>query len=91
MYFILFYETVADYMERRPRYRDEHLAYARRAHESGALVMAGALDDPPDSAVLVFQGEDPSVAEDFARSDPYVKAGLISEWRVRPWVVVFGG
>jgi hypothetical protein len=31
------------------------------------------------------------MAEEFARNDPYVKAGLIKDWSVRPWTVVIGG
>ena len=91
MYYILFYKTVENYVERRAPYRDAHLAYANAAHERGELVMAGALDEPADSAVLVFKGEGPSAAEKFAQNDPYVKDGLITEWKVRPWTVVIGG
>ncbi len=91
MYFILFYKTVDDYIQRRAQYRDEHLAYARAAHARGELVMAGALADPADSAVLVFRAATPAVAEEFARNDVYVRNGLIREWSVRPWTVVIGG
>jgi len=90
-YYVLFYDTVKDYIEQRAAYRDEHLAYAGAAHERGELVMAGALDEPADSALLVFRGDGPDVAEAFAENDPYVKNGLIARWQVRPWVVVFGG
>jgi uncharacterized protein YciI len=90
MYYILFYETVEDYVEKRAPYREEHLAYARAAHERGSLVMAGALDEPADQAVIVFKGEGPTVAEVFARNDPYVENGLITGWYVRPWTVVIG-
>lgn len=91
MYYILFYKTVDNYVERRKPFREEHLAYATAANQRGELVMAGALDEPVDSAVLVFKGEKASIAEDFARNDPYVKNGLITEWKVRPWTVVIGG
>jgi uncharacterized protein YciI len=91
MYYILFYKTVDNFVERRAPYRKEHLEYANAAHDRGFLVMAGALDEPADGAVLVFQGEDSTVAEDFAINDPYVKNGLITEWQVRPWTVVIGG
>lgn len=90
-YYILFYKTAADYMERRPAYRTEHLAMAQEAHDRGVMVMAGALADPPDGAVLVFRGDGPAEAEAFARQDPYVLNGLITEWYVRPWTVVIGG
>jgi uncharacterized protein YciI len=41
--------------------------------------------------VLIFKGDSPAVAEEFARNDPYVKNGLIAKWYVRPWIVVAGG
>ena len=91
MYYILFYKTVDNYVERRKPFREEHLKYANAAHQRGELVMAGALAEPVDSAVLVFKGENASIAEEFARNDPYVKNGLITEWQVRPWTVVIGG
>lgn len=52
--------------------------------------MGGALANPADSAILIFKGEDPAVAEEFAKNDPYVKNGLIVEWHVRLWTVVIG-
>ncbi|MGB2988790.1 MAG: YciI-like protein [Candidatus Zixiibacteriota bacterium] len=91
MYYILFYKTVDNYVERRAPFREEHLTYANAAHERGDLVMAGVLAEPVDSAVLVFKGEEASVAEEFAKNDPYVKNGLITEWEVRLWTVVIGG
>lgn len=91
MYHVLIYKTVEGYVEKRAPYRPEHLAYANGAHARGELLMGGALADPADTALLVFKSESPAVAEEFARSDPYVKAGLIKEWSVRPWTVVIGG
>jgi hypothetical protein len=87
---ILFYKTVENYVERRQPYREAHLAYANAAHERGELLLGGALDDPAGGAVLIFKTGDPAIVEDFARNDPYVKNGLIVEWRVRPWIVVIG-
>jgi len=91
MHYILFYKTVENYVEKRAPYREEHLAYANAAQQRGDLVMAGALAEPADGAVLVFKGEKVSVAEEFAKNDPYVTNGLITEWQVRPWTVVIGG
>lgn len=90
MYYILFYQTVEDYVEKRKPYREAHLAYVKKFHDEGKLLMAGALADPADSAVLIFKGNDPSVAEEFVKNDPYVKNSLIKEWKVRPWTVVIG-
>ena len=89
MYYALFYETVPDYLERRAAFRTEHLAFAERARQSGSLLLAGAFD-PADGALLVFRGDDPSVAEAFAHEDPYVRNGLVTRWRVRAWNVVVG-
>jgi uncharacterized protein len=90
MHYILFYKTVEGYIEKRAPYREEHLKLAQAARDNGSLVMAGALADPADGAMLVFKGDSPSVAEDFARKDPYVKYGLITDWWVRAWTVVVG-
>ena len=91
MYYLLFYDLVPDYIEKRAPYREEHLSLARKAHERGEMVMGGALAEPADGAVLVFKGQSAEVAENFVRNDPYVKAGLVGRWRVRPWTVVIGG
>jgi uncharacterized protein YciI len=91
MYYLLIYKTVDNYVEKRAPYRPEHLGHAEAAHARGELVMAGALAEPADSAVFVFEARSPDLVEDFARNDPYVKAGLVKEWSVRPWTVVIGG
>jgi len=91
MHWLLLYELVDDYLERRTPLRPEHLGLAEAANERGELVMAGALADPADRAVLVFRADDASVPEAFARADPYVREGLVREWQVRPWTVVIGG
>ena len=91
MYYILFYQTIENYIEKRTPFRQAHLAYVESSYERGELVMAGALDDPADSAVLVFKGDSPKAAAAFPENDPYVLNGLIKEWSVRPWKVVIGG
>ncbi|MEX2494739.1 MAG: YciI-like protein [Woeseia sp.] len=88
MHYLLFYDAAPDYVERRAAFRDQHLANARQAHERGDLVLAGALANPVDGAVLMFRGASPDVAEEFARNDPYVRNGLVSAWRVREWTTV---
>lgn len=90
MHFLLLYDVVPDYVERRAAFRAEHLALGRAAHERGELVLGGALADPVDGAVLVFRGDSPAAAEAFARADPYVREGLVTQWRVRAWNVVIG-
>ncbi len=90
-YYILFYKTIENYVEKRAPYRSEHLKLAKEAYERGDIVMAGAFAEPADGAALIFKGNSPQVAEDFANNDPYVKNGLIKEWSVRTWTIVVGG
>jgi len=88
-YFALLYEVVNDFVDRRSVYREEHLRIAAEANQRGELHLAGALSDPV-GALLVFRAADASVAEEFARNDPYVVNGLVTSWEVRPWAVVIG-
>src|SRR3954467_3159269 len=90
MFWLLEYDLADDYLERRPEFRGVHLTLARDARDRGELVLAGALANPADRALLVFQGDDSSAAERFAEADPYVVNGLVTAWRVRPWTVVLG-
>jgi uncharacterized protein YciI len=89
-HFLLFYDVVSDYVERRAAYRAEHLALAQAAVARGELVLGGALGDPVEGAVLLFHGDSAQVAERFAAADPYVRHGLVTRWRVRPWSTVVG-
>jgi uncharacterized protein YciI len=90
MHFLLLYDVAPDYPTRRGEYRAEHLALGWAAHARGELVLGGALADPVDGAVLLFRGDSPAVAESFAAADPYVRNGLVTRWRVRPWTTVIG-
>ncbi|WP_116453594.1 YciI-like protein [Blastococcus litoris] len=89
MHLVLEYALADDYLERRAALRDEHLALAREAHERGELLLAGALPDPYDRALLVWTAPR-EVVEDFVARDPYVVRGLVTGWTIRPWNVVVG-
>src|SRR5260370_11679940 len=89
-YYALLYEWVDDMVARRVPFREEHLRLARESRERGELVLAGALAEPVDRALLVFHVDDKSKVEAFARKDPYVINGLAKKWEVRPWNVVVG-
>lgn len=90
MHYLLMYDVVPDYVERRAPLRAAHIAYAREAVARGELVLGGALANPSDGAVLVFRGSSPAAAEAFAAGDPYVVNGLVTNWRVREWATVLG-
>ena len=91
MYLALTYTVADDYLERRPQFREEHLALARSARSRGELALAGAFTDPADAALLVWSTEDRAVVEALVEQDPYVRNGLVTSWRIREWNVVVGG
>ena len=90
MHYLLLYDVVPEYAARRVPFRAAHFAYAAPFLERGELVLGGALANPIDGAVLLFKGDGPAVAEQFAASDPYVLNGLVTQWRVREWTTVVG-
>jgi uncharacterized protein YciI len=90
MHYLLFYELADDYVARRAQFRSAHLEKAWAASGRGELVLAGALADPVDRALLLFRSDSRHVAEDFARADPYVTNGLVRKWYVREWTTVVG-
>lgn len=92
-HWLLTYTLAPDYLERRAALRAEHLALAQGATERGELLLGGATYEAgaaPAEALLLFAGEDAGAAEEFARSDPYVAHGLVTQWTVQEWATVAG-
>jgi uncharacterized protein YciI len=90
MHYLLFYEIGEDYVTRRAKFREAHLDKAWKASDRGELVLGGALANPVDGAVLLFNADSPDVVENFARSDPYLISGAVKRWYVREWTTVAG-
>jgi uncharacterized protein YciI len=85
---LLLYDYVEEMAARRGPYRDAHLARIREQREAGRIVMAGALGEQPHGAAIVFKDVDRASIEEFVRSDPYVEAGLVTDWRIESWKLV---
>ena len=90
MHYLLMYDLAPDYLERRGEFRDDHLKLAWEAQERGELVIAGALAEPADHAVLMFSCESAQTVQMFAAKDPYVTHGLVRAFHVRQWNTVVG-
>jgi uncharacterized protein len=84
-YYLLLYDVIEDYVERRTQFREAHLARAQQAHAHGELMMAGSFGDPVNGALLLFHAPVAATVERFAESDPYVTQGLVTAWRVHKW------
>ena len=59
-HFALFYDVVNDFVSRRSAHREAHLRLVREALRRRELLMAGALTDPVDRALVVFRAPDRS-------------------------------
>ncbi len=90
MYYVLYYRTIENYIEKRVPFRQMHLDYAAASQDRGELILGGSFSEPDNGAMLIFKTEDPSVVIEFAKKDPYVVNGLISDWNVRGWNVIIG-
>jgi hypothetical protein len=93
-HFILIYEYVPDFRDKRGPLRAAHLAHAKAAVARGAMELGGALMEEP-TGLLLFKAETANVAEEFARVDPYVTGAdgappIVTHWRVREWMTVVG-
>ena len=88
MHYVLIYDVVDGFIEKRQPYRPEHLEHVSKAYQDSAMIMGGALADPPDKVMMVFKCPEADVVEEFAKTDPYVTNGLVKEWRVRRWNTV---
>lgn len=93
-HFILIYDYVEDFRDKRAPLRAAHLALAKAAAARGEMELGGALVDEP-TGLLLFKAETSAVAEDFARADPYVTGAdgapaIVKAWRVREWMTVVG-
>jgi uncharacterized protein len=89
-YFAVFYDVVDDFVSRRAALREKHLGRVSESYARGELVLAGALTDPADRALLVFHAHDKGIVESFVHNDPYVTGGLVKKWEIHPWNVVSG-
>jgi len=90
VHYLLIYDLAGDYLERRAEFRSAHLKLAWEAQERGEIVIAGALSDPADHAILMFKCDSPATVRQFAETDPYVTNGLVKAFHVRPWNTVVG-
>lgn len=87
---LLDYTLSAEYLERRPEFRAEHLALLEAATQRGELILGGALPDPFDHAFMVWREDAAEAIERFVAADPYVRHGLVESWQVRTWNTVIG-
>ena len=90
MHYLLRYTYVEGIDSRREPYRDQHLAALWAQADAGRVLIAGGAGVPVSEGVIVWDVEDPQVIHEFAQSDAYMAAGLITSYDVVPWRTVVG-
>jgi uncharacterized protein YciI len=86
--FILNYEYVEGILEKRAPHRSGHIALLTELHSKGLMKAAGAFS-PPTGASFIFTSPK-TIVEEFVNSDPYVKAGLVTSYKINEWTVAVG-
>ena len=71
MYFVLTYNTVSRFNDRKMRYRSDHLKWVKHYYAEGKLKMGGALLEPNDAALLIFKCNDIKEVEDFVEAEEH--------------------
>jgi uncharacterized protein YciI len=82
----LFYDYVENAIEARAPHREGHIGLVHEWQADGRMIAGGALGDPPHGGLLVF--DEAADVEAFVAQDPYVANGVVTAWRVEPWMVV---
>jgi uncharacterized protein YciI len=94
MYYVVFFTTryasLDEVFSKAPELISAHLARSNEFHARGALLMAGAFRNKPEEplgTMGIFTTRD--AAEEFARGDPFLLNGMVSDWRIREWTDLF--
>ncbi len=86
MKYVMFYESVPDFMEKAQENLAAHRARLDEFHARGVLLMAGPLTDPAGSALGIFTTKES--AEEFVAGDPFVMNGVVAKVTISEWMEV---
>lgn len=98
MWYAIIGQDVPDSLEKRKAARPAHVARLQELQNHGRLLLAGpfpAVDaaDPGAAgftgSLIVAEFSSLHVAQDWAKADPYVTAGVYAEVRVQPFRKTF--
>lgn len=90
MHYLLTYQYTDDYLARRGDFRNAHLRQAWEWQARGEMLLGGAVGEPADSAVLVFNCDSAQRVEAFVQADAYFQNGLVRSYHIQPWATVVG-
>jgi len=91
MYYLLFYGKAPDYAGRQKPLESLHRAYVEKPVAEADLIFGDRWKTRQTDRPSCFSRRTSAAAvEAFAENDPYVKHGIVVNWRVRKWDVVVG-
>ncbi len=94
MYYVIFAEDVPDSLEKRLSARPKHLERLTQLQNEGRLLVAGPMpnidsNDPGRAgfygSTIIAEFDSLQAAEAWAKSDPYVDAGVYRNVTVKPF------
>jgi uncharacterized protein YciI len=94
MYYAIISEDIENSLEKRLAARPDHLARLQKLNDEGKLLVAGphpAIDseDPGEAgftgSLVIAEFDSLSDAELWAKSDPYISAGVYQRVTVKPY------
>ncbi|KAL4458355.1 hypothetical protein ABPG75_013220 [Micractinium tetrahymenae] len=74
----------------RQPYLEGHLQALEAESAAGRLYLYGPLGDPISGGFLVWRETSEEQVRAFMASDPFMAAGLVVKWSIRPYFVVGG-
>ena len=83
MKYVLYYQSSPEVLEKAPIHGAAHRARWQQFLDAGTLLMIGPFANPQEGAMGIFTTRE--AAEQFARGDPFVLNGVVSQWVVREW------
>lgn len=84
MKYVLYYQSSPDVLEKAPLYIEAHRARWQQFLDDGTLLMIGPFSNPKEGSMAIFTTRE--AAESFAKDDPFVLNGVVSNWVVREWM-----
>ena len=87
--FALKYTYVSGMAEKRIPVRPAHLQFTKSFVDDKILIAGGALVPEMEEGLLILNGTRDQV-EHFAKNDPYVTSGLVTNYKIQEWAVAVG-
>jgi len=88
MLFAILCQDKPNHLQLRQETRPAHLAYLNDLNTKGLLKFAGPFlgnDGNSNGSLVVIEAENRAKAREIAAGDPYAKAGLFADVKIRAW------